>query len=119
MSTTLKTASDLDHHCFVTLSIQNLVKTDCGFIGVNQETCQDQGCCWNESQIEGEPWCFHSQTAGAVVTTSTVQMDKIFSSTTTTTDNFPVTSEPAVEEINEENYQDNSFFHLFFTLLFL
>ena len=36
-----------------------LLKKDCGFYGINQKTCEEKGCCWKESSIQGVPWCFH------------------------------------------------------------
>ena len=36
-----------------------LLKKDCGFYGINQKTCEEKGCCWKESPIQGVPWCFH------------------------------------------------------------
>lgn len=34
-------------------------KSDCGWNGVNQQTCEQKGCCWQSSSTGGVPWCFH------------------------------------------------------------
>ena len=36
-----------------------LLKKECGFYGINQKTCEEKGCCWSESSIQGVPWCFY------------------------------------------------------------
>jgi len=34
-------------------------KNECGFLGITKDACIAENCCWLESEIEGEPWCFH------------------------------------------------------------
>ena len=36
----------------------DLLKKECGHIGINQKTCEEKGCCWKESSIPNIPWCF-------------------------------------------------------------
>ena len=33
------------------------MKIDCGYFGITEAECNEQGCCWEESQID--PWCFY------------------------------------------------------------
>ena len=42
--------------------LSDAFKFDCGFVGVNEFSCQEQGCCWQESDVQGVPWCFFSDT---------------------------------------------------------
>lgn len=35
--------------------------TDCGWMGINQETCEARSCCWNSSVPEGSPWCHRAK----------------------------------------------------------
>jgi glucoamylase len=35
------------------------MKTDCGQVGTTQEECESKGCCWEKSDEENTPWCFH------------------------------------------------------------
>lgn len=41
-------------------------KIDCGYMGIDQQGCQDKGCCWQPSQdIERDtPWCFYPDGGG-------------------------------------------------------
>jgi len=34
-------------------------KIDCGFVGVDEEGCKNNGCCWSPSKTSGVPWCFY------------------------------------------------------------
>ena len=36
-------------------------KIDCGYMGIDQQGCQDKGCCWQPTaQREHDtPWCFY------------------------------------------------------------
>jgi len=43
-----------------TCSVSN--KVDCGYLGIDQSECQSTGCCWAESSVQGEPWCFQKET---------------------------------------------------------
>ena len=29
-------------------------RIDCGYMGIDQQGCQDKGCCWQPAQGEGE-----------------------------------------------------------------
>ncbi len=29
-------------------------RIDCGYMGIDQQGCQDKGCCWQPAQDEGE-----------------------------------------------------------------
>ena len=35
------------------------LRTDCGWNGITQEQCENNGCCYYQSSISGVPWCFH------------------------------------------------------------
>jgi len=35
-------------------------KIDCGFLGITDEQCKGRGCCWQNSEVDGVPWCYHS-----------------------------------------------------------
>jgi hypothetical protein len=41
--------------------VPNSDKFDCGFMGVNQATCEADGCCWEpvEPNPNNVPWCFY------------------------------------------------------------
>jgi len=36
-------------------------RTDCGYVGIGQEECENSGCCWAPNYEPGEdyPWCFY------------------------------------------------------------
>jgi len=41
------------------------LRTDCGYMGINQQICESKGCCWkptqlseDEDNVQGTPWCF-------------------------------------------------------------
>lgn len=41
-------------------NIANSTKIDCGYSGINQEGCNDNGCCWVPAgQGSSTPWCFY------------------------------------------------------------
>ena len=42
-----------------TCSVRN--KVDCGFMGETASHCEAAGCCWEESMIAGDPWCFYPE----------------------------------------------------------
>jgi glucoamylase len=44
-------------------SVSDYEKTDCGFVGITQSSCEAKGCCWASSSSNGIPWCFYG--AGA------------------------------------------------------
>ena len=31
-----------------------------GYVGINQQSCENKGCCWYAT--DGEPWCFYKRT---------------------------------------------------------
>jgi hypothetical protein len=33
-------------------------KQDCGWNGINEQTCLDRGCCWVPAREQNVPWCF-------------------------------------------------------------
>ncbi|XP_068713604.1 integumentary mucin C.1-like isoform X1 [Montipora foliosa] len=41
--------------------VENLV--DCGWLGINQGTCEARSCCWNSSVPSGLPWCHRAKDA--------------------------------------------------------
>jgi len=34
-------------------------REDCGYVGMEAGECQSEGCCWEESDIPNQPWCFY------------------------------------------------------------
>ena len=34
------------------------MKEDCGYSGITQQQCEENGCCYAESSTSGIPWCF-------------------------------------------------------------
>lgn len=36
-------------------------KVECGYFGIKQNECEAKDCCWYESNVSGEPWCFYKQ----------------------------------------------------------
>ena len=42
--------------------ISESLRTDCGYVGIDQQKCQAKGCCWKPTQMSqedsGTPWCF-------------------------------------------------------------
>ena len=41
--------------------VHNPHKIDCGWIGINQQGCEERDCCWNPSSDPSIPWCFYGQ----------------------------------------------------------
>ncbi len=41
-------------------TVSDSSKVDCGYMGIDQTTCQSKGCCWQQSSVSGVPWCFYS-----------------------------------------------------------
>ena len=42
-------------------------KLDCGYFGIDQQGCQDKGCCWqpsNQVRDFDTPWCFYPDGGG-------------------------------------------------------
>ena len=42
-------------------------KVDCGYFGIDQQGCQDKGCCWQPSNKVSDfdtPWCFYPDGGG-------------------------------------------------------
>lgn len=40
-------------------------KVDCGFVGIDQNSCERKDCCWSPATAaataaSGQPWCFHT-----------------------------------------------------------
>ena len=33
-------------------------KQDCGYMGIDEKECVKRGCCWAESNVSEDPWCF-------------------------------------------------------------
>ena len=50
------------------------LKKDCGYIGINQKTCEERGCCWKESSNPKTPWCFEGINDVPTFTTNTKKM---------------------------------------------
>ena len=46
-------------YCFVaTCDIIGPDRTSCGYSGITQQQCEDNGCCFN-SDTTGYPWCYY------------------------------------------------------------
>lgn len=43
-------------------SLSPLARKQCGFYGISDEKCIDQGCCWHELHKKGVPWCYQAPT---------------------------------------------------------
>lgn len=44
-----------------TCAVEDGAKVDCGYAGINQQQCEDKGCCWvpaGENSVT--PWCFYA-----------------------------------------------------------
>ena len=41
--------------------VHNPHKKDCGWYGINQEQCEEIGCCWKSDVNPKIPWCFNGQ----------------------------------------------------------
>jgi len=43
-----------------TCDVNDSSKQDCGYFGVDQTSCEKEGCCWNESNDNSDiPWCYY------------------------------------------------------------
>jgi len=40
-------------------SVDQSAKTDCGYSGVTQTSCEARGCCWSPVDDYTTPWCFY------------------------------------------------------------
>ena len=41
--------------------MEDPLKIDCGFMGIDQTQCEAKGCCWKPTnQLGGTPWCFYA-----------------------------------------------------------
>jgi len=47
-------------------------RVDCGYHGIQRDECLQRDCCWKESSISGEPWCFYAKNMTDKVTISSV-----------------------------------------------
>jgi len=36
-------------------------RQECGYYGINEQQCMNEGCCWRTSGTGGVPWCYNSQ----------------------------------------------------------
>lgn len=43
-------------------SLPPLARKQCGFYGISDTKCIDQGCCWHELHKKGVPWCYQAPT---------------------------------------------------------
>ena len=34
-------------------------KIDCGYYGIRKEQCLANDCCWQPTNEDGIPWCYH------------------------------------------------------------
>merc|ERR1712089_62471 len=41
-------------------------KRDCGYVGTNQQECEQKGCCWRpvQDKVGGIPWCYYKDGVG-------------------------------------------------------
>jgi alpha-glucosidase len=55
------------------------MRTDCGYVGINQQQCEAKGCCWSPaSGGRGDiPWCFYASNpaSGYSVKSSAIRTD--------------------------------------------
>ena len=50
-------------------NVNRLSREECGYIGINQKTCEENGCCWKVDIFS--PWCFKGVTTGGSTSKST------------------------------------------------
>eukprot|EP00833_Pecoramyces_ruminatium_P013762 jgi/Orpsp1_1/1187794/evm.model.d7180000060246.1 len=36
-------------------------RKECGYLGITRKECIEGGCCWEESETAGVPWCFNHE----------------------------------------------------------
>lgn len=51
---------DATDRCSIGLGDRN----DCGYLGINKEQCEQNGCCWSAVDDPGVPWCYHHSQSG-------------------------------------------------------
>ena len=39
--------------------VPNDRRIDCGFLGINKDECERNGCCWSPVEGGNVPWCFN------------------------------------------------------------
>ena len=42
----------------LTCKITIQYKKECGWVGIDQQKCEEQDCCWKEDSDPNVPWCF-------------------------------------------------------------
>nr|XP_039258219.1 integumentary mucin C.1-like [Styela clava] len=42
----------------VSCSVTETSRQECGYYGIQQNECENNGCCWAESNLSGVPWCY-------------------------------------------------------------
>ena len=50
-------------------AVNRLAREDCGYIGINQQRCEEKGCCWKADFLV--PWCFKGVTSTGATSKST------------------------------------------------
>jgi len=55
-------SGSLEQQASATCSVQPQDRSDCGFLGVDQGSCEARGCCWSPVNPNpgNAPWCFYS-----------------------------------------------------------
>jgi len=43
---------------------KNATRGECGYYGIQQQECEQRGCCWNPTSQQGQPWCFFKTKPG-------------------------------------------------------
>uniref|UniRef100_A0A0G4G7C0 glucan 1,4-alpha-glucosidase n=1 Tax=Chromera velia CCMP2878 TaxID=1169474 RepID=A0A0G4G7C0_9ALVE len=43
-----------------TCTVPEAKRTDCGYVGINEDECVKKNCCWEAAQSSDTPWCFFS-----------------------------------------------------------
>ena len=36
-------------------------RKDCGWLGIDENMCEDRGCCWDDHSPEGYPYCYYPE----------------------------------------------------------
>ena len=44
-----------------TCTVNEDKRAECGHYGIDKNGCENKGCCWKESNIQGVPWCYKSE----------------------------------------------------------
>ena len=52
---------DIARVSFKECNLDQGLREDCGYFGIDEEGCYQRECCWGETSTPGVPWCYHSK----------------------------------------------------------